>query len=103
MSLTSEGWIPGLTQFGPPPGANDDVFLVQAWYRKNSVAEVKQIASREVNRSRLLILTGQDSAFDGLLQGIYACVWTDELDISQGNDASYIIANDGKSAWRKLT
>jgi hypothetical protein len=103
MSLTSDSWMPGLSQFGPPPGSIDDVFLVQAWYRKNSVAEVKAMASREVSKNRLLILTGENSAFDGLLQGIYTYVWLGEVDPAQGNDSSYIIVNDGKSAWRKLT
>jgi hypothetical protein len=101
--LQSDVWTPGLVQNGPPPGSNDDIFLVTHWYRKNAVAEVKAMPSREVNESRLLILTGQDEAFDGLLQGIYTYVPPASLNTALGDDASYIIVNDGRSAWRKLT
>lgn len=104
MALVDDVYISGLVQSGPPPGANDDVFLITQWYRKNAVIEVKAMASRDtVNVHRLLLLTGQDSAFDGLLQGVYCYVPQSNLDPSRGDDASYIVVNDGKSAWQKLT
>jgi hypothetical protein len=102
MPLVSDAYIPGLSQPGPPPGANDDIFLVEAWYKKNSVAEVQQMHARELNEKRLLILTGLDSAFDGLLQGIYIYVPPGQVNTALSDDASYILIRGG-AAWRKLT
>lgn len=96
-------YMSGLIHNGPPPGANDDFEIVTQWYRRNSVAEVKQLSTRASNSRRLLLLTGQDEKYDGLLQGIYCYVPAEELDTSLGNDASYIVVNDGRSAWYKLT
>lgn len=101
--LQSDVYVPGLQGSGPPPGANDDLQLVTHWYRKNSVAQVKTMATRIENRERMLMLTGQDTAFDGLLQGIYIYVDTADLNTALSDDASYIVVNDRRSAWRKIS
>lgn len=103
MALVGDVYIQGLVQTGPPPGSQLEAELITHWYFPRSIAEMKTIASGPQNEHRAAFLLGQESDGDGLLQGIYTYVPQSHLDVSLGDDASYVVVNDGRSAWKKRT
>lgn len=103
MALVGDAWISGLVQTGPPPGSQLEADLITHWYFPKSIAEMKTIQTGPQQLNRAAFLLGQDSDGDGLLQGIYTYVPPEQFDYTLGDDASYVIVNDGKSAWKKRT
>jgi hypothetical protein len=100
MSLVSDSWIPGLTQSGPPPWANNPEktnSLVA-----NSVAELRKMSVAPADRSRanVVLLTGEFNAYDGQLQGWYLGM---PVTTCAENGSTNIINNDGTVLWRKLS
>lgn len=49
----------------------------------------------------MAILLGRDEKYDGLLQGIYCSVPNGHHRDQEASD-SWVIVNDGRSAWQKL-
>lgn len=102
MSVVSEGWQPNLFQPGPPPGANNRRFALRGSFLCSTIANLRGIETHKENAEFFAILQGRDAAFDGLLQGIY-CYVPEGSQHSQDDSDSWVIANDGRSAWQKLT
>lgn len=97
-----DGRLSGLQQTGPPPGANNVRFRMKGFFSCNTVAELREIQTAEENKKWGVILLGENAAYDGLLSGIYSYVPEGYHNAQEDNGASWIIVNDGKSAWRKM-
>ena len=102
MSLISDTWVPGLSQSGPPPGANNHRYELRGVFQCPTLADLRALETHRDNDRMLVVLQGQDAAFDGLLQGIYCYVPTGSHR-AQSDSATWVIVNDGQSAWQKLT
>lgn len=101
MPVVSDNWIPGLTQSGPPPWANNPEksnFVVA-----NSVDQLRKmsVAPADRDKANVVLLTGETQAYDGKLQGMYLAVPASSAYTEDG--ATYIFNNDGTVLWRKLT
>lgn len=99
--IVSESWQPGLTQNGPPSGANNARFTVREWYQCDTLADLKRLETHPDRETRMAVLRGREAKFDGHLQGIY-CSVPQGQHLAQPETDSWVMANDGQSAWQKL-
>lgn len=102
--VTDDGaWMSGLVHPGPPPWANRDPWRVEIWLKVPTLAQLRLIGTHKDNEKMLVFLLGQDAAYDGLLQGIFDYVPSGYQFAREDDGGSWIIVDDGGSAWRKMT
>jgi hypothetical protein len=103
--LVSDAYESGLVQGGPPPGANNDRRQARGYYLCDNIAELRAIETEKRNEEEypMAVLLGQDVKYDGLLQGLYFYVPEGSQNDNSDDGASWVIVNDGRSAWTKLT
>jgi hypothetical protein len=101
MSLTSDTWLPNNSHPGPPPGANNARFEGIGFYQCDTLGDLRLLETKQDNERFFAVLKGRDAKFDGLLQGVY-CYVPPGYQNSQSDSDSWVIANDGRSAWQKL-
>jgi hypothetical protein len=68
-----------------------------------SVAQLRAIQSAQDNEGWMVLLLGENAAYDGGLQGFYDYVPTGQQNTRDEDGASWIIAADGQSAWMKVS
>lgn len=92
-----------LLQTGPPPESNITRLRLKGILRCPTLADLKSIGTAKDNENYMAILLGESEKYDGLLQGIYDYVPEGLHSQRDGDDASWVIVDDGRSAWIKLT
>lgn len=97
-------YIQGLSQNGPPPGANDIVELkVDSILRVPNLLRLREIDTSPRNVRRLVFLLGEIHPYDGALQGLYDYVPEGNQNDRDDDNGTWIIVNDGRSAWIKMS
>jgi hypothetical protein len=102
MSVVAESWSPRIGVNGPPPGANNVRVKVRDWFECHTLEDLKALEAHMDTDPRMAMLLGRDAINDGLLQGIYRYV-PEGQQFAQAESDSWVITNDRKSAWQKLT
>jgi hypothetical protein len=103
--MVGQVYMSGLNQTGPPPGANNTRMQFKGYYICPTLADLRRIETNILNETDypLAILQGQDERWDGLLQGWYQYI-PEGAHLAQADDGgSWVIVNDGNSAWKKFT
>lgn len=103
--MNSIARLPGLRYPGPPTGANDIVELkVELFMRVPNLERLREIDTDPTNSLKMVFLLGEIEPYDGLLQGFYDYV-PQGMQNSREDDGtgSWVIVNDGRSAWVKIT
>lgn len=103
--MVSDVYESGLVQIGPPPGANNARLRYKGYYVCETLADLRAIDTDPLNATDypMAILQGWTAKYDGLLQGIYFYVGTGSHNSRADDGGGWIIVNDGRSAWQKLT
>lgn len=103
--LVSDIYMSGLVQGRPPAGANNVRYQFKGYFVCPTLADLRAIETSLDNELHypMAILQGQDVQYDGLLQGTYFYVPEGRQNERADDDATWIIVNDAKSAWQKLT
>jgi hypothetical protein len=104
MSFVGPAYMSNLNQMGPPPGANNVRLRFRSYYVCETLLDLRAIETDSQNETDfpMAILLGQDEKYDGLLQGLFFYVPEGEH-LANPDSVSWVIVNDGRSAWKKLT
>lgn len=103
--IVGQAYMSGLVQTGPPPGANNQRVAFKGYFVCPTLSDLRALETDERNERDfpLAILQGQDERYDGLLQGWYQYIPEGEHTAFSDDNATWIIVNDGRSAWKKFT